>query len=237
MKHPSWRIQATPKSYIWLTSLQKSNDVLRSDLRNSHKFTKLCMHLEGNRFCSNIQKEGQTLYLWLHPPPPPVEGCDMWPQWMERTVRWCSGSNPTWNYVPGKKRKKESVLGVHLYNLTRLQVSIKWTYQSTFPARPSLVLNNAESLKSDVNIRWPQLAWAVRWYSSSASVFSLPPEHERHHQIRHQNETQRISLAECANYAQLNRLNLYFHNTILKTYTHKSPKYSCPSYLFPIFLF
>lgn len=74
---------------------------------------------------------------------------------------------------------KKSVLGVHLHNLSRLQVSIKWTCQSTFPARPSLVLNNAESLKSDVNIRWPQLAWAVRWYSSSASVFSLPPEHER----------------------------------------------------------
>lgn len=111
-------------------------------------------------------------------------------------------------YLVGKKKGKESVSGVHLHNLSRPQVSMKWTYQSTLPARPSLVLNNAESLKSDVNIRWPQLAWAVRWYSSSASVFSLPPEHERYHQTRHQNETQRISPAECANYVQVNRLNL-----------------------------
>lgn len=60
----------------------------------------------------------------------------------------------------------------------RFQGSNKFTYSSTFPARPSLVLNNAESLKSDVNIRCTQLAWAVRWYSSSASWFSVPPEHQ-----------------------------------------------------------
>lgn len=108
MKHllPSWTMQATPKPYIWLTSPHKSNHILSSDVINSHTFTKLRMHWQGNRFCSHIQKEGQTLYLWLHPPPLPVEGCDMRPQWMERRACWCSGSNPTWNYVPGKKKKE-----------------------------------------------------------------------------------------------------------------------------------
>lgn len=57
-------------------------------------------------------------------------------------------------------------------------ISLERTSSDTLPARPSLVLNKAESLKSDVNIRWTQLAWAVRWNSSSASWFSVPPEHQ-----------------------------------------------------------
>ena len=49
---------------------------------------------------------------------------------------------------------------------------------STFPALPSRVLNMADSLKRDVIIRCPQLAWAWRWDSSSACWFSLPPSQQ-----------------------------------------------------------
>lgn len=109
MKHPSWRTQATPKSDIWLTSLHKSSDVLSSDLRNSHEFTKICMHLQGNNSFIQIFKkrvkprtcDGIHLLLrWR------VVICDL-SEWRERYVGVQVQTQHEIMYLVKKRKKKK----------------------------------------------------------------------------------------------------------------------------------
>lgn len=88
-----------------------------------------------------------------------------------------------WIWIQQKCNKNAA--GAHKVFCMKCYIMLneQWTYQVTFPARPSLVLNKDESLKSDVNMRWTQLAWAVRLNSSSASWFSVPAEHQNNENI------------------------------------------------------
>lgn len=99
-----------------LLSCQKLNkgDTLdhqreESEQQQDHSFGTLPLTMIAfyRHFNSNWKTFGLNflVYLWLHPPPPLVVDCDMWPPWGGRTGCSCSGSGPTWNYVPGIKTK------------------------------------------------------------------------------------------------------------------------------------